>query len=43
MFHFLVSGFASACTAGILFPLDWIIGIRLSPAEELRGLDWIGK
>ena len=37
------SGFSAACTAGILLPLDWIIGIRLSPEEELLGLDWIGK
>ncbi|CAF0817753.1 unnamed protein product [Adineta steineri] len=34
-------GFASVCTAGILLPLKYTIGIRLSPDEELRGLDWI--
>ncbi|CAF0767353.1 unnamed protein product [Adineta steineri] len=34
-------GFASACTAGILIPLKYTIGIRLSADEELRGLDWI--
>ncbi|UJR34341.1 hypothetical protein I4U23_021744 [Adineta vaga] len=34
-------GFASACTAGILLPLKYTIGIRLSAEEELRGLDWI--
>ncbi|CAF0734413.1 unnamed protein product, partial [Adineta steineri] len=32
-------GFASACTAGLLLPLKYTIGIRLSPEEELRGLD----
>ncbi|CAF0734385.1 unnamed protein product [Adineta steineri] len=34
-----VTGFASACTAGLLLPLKYTIGIRLSPEEELRGLD----
>ncbi|CAF4266562.1 unnamed protein product, partial [Rotaria sordida] len=32
-------GFAAACTAGILFPLDWIMGIRLAKEDELDGLD----
>ncbi|CAF3868814.1 unnamed protein product, partial [Rotaria sp. Silwood1] len=32
-------GFASACTAGILFPLDLIMGIRLGKEDELQGLD----
>lgn len=36
-------GFGGACTAGILLPLKYTIGIRLSPEEELRGLDYIGK
>jgi len=36
-------GFGSVCTAGILLPLKYTIGIRLSPEEELRGLDHIGK
>jgi ammonia channel protein AmtB len=36
-------GFGSACTAGILLPLKYTIGIRLSPEDELRGLDFIGK
>ncbi|CAF3773420.1 unnamed protein product [Adineta steineri] len=34
-------GFASVCTAGILIPLKYTIGIRLSPEEELRGTDSI--
>ena len=32
-------GFAAACTAGILYPLDWIMGIRLGKEDELEGLD----
>ncbi|CAF0935984.1 unnamed protein product [Rotaria sordida] len=32
-------GFAAACTAGILFPLHWIMGIRLAKEDELEGLD----
>jgi len=32
-------GFAAACTAGILYPLDWIMGIRLAKEDELEGLD----
>ncbi|CAF1553744.1 unnamed protein product [Adineta steineri] len=32
-------GFAALCTAGILYPLDWIIGIRLAKEDELEGLD----
>ncbi|CAF3311388.1 unnamed protein product [Rotaria socialis] len=32
-------GFSSVCTAGILFPLDLIIGIRLTHEDELAGLD----
>jgi Amt family ammonium transporter len=35
-------GFAAACTAGILYPLDWIIGIRLGKEDELEGLDVTG-
>ncbi|CAF5014588.1 unnamed protein product, partial [Rotaria sp. Silwood1] len=31
--------FASVCTAGILYPLDWIMGIRLAKEDELQGLD----
>ncbi len=43
-FIYLINiGFGSACTAGILLPLKFTIGIRLTPEEELRGLDWIGK
>jgi len=42
-FHSNNIGFASACTAGILLPLKYTIGIRLTPEEELQGLDWIGK
>ncbi|CAF3678307.1 unnamed protein product [Rotaria sordida] len=33
------AGFAAACTAGILYPLDWIMGIRLAEEDELEGLD----
>ncbi len=36
-------GFAGTCTALILLILKFTIGIRLSPEEELRGLDHIGK
>ncbi|CAF3896349.1 unnamed protein product [Rotaria sordida] len=32
-------GFAAVCTAGILYPLDWIMGIRLAKEDELEGLD----
>jgi ammonia channel protein AmtB len=38
----LVLAFAAACTAGILYPLDWIIGIRLAKEDELAGLDLAG-
>ncbi|CAF1451235.1 unnamed protein product [Rotaria sp. Silwood1] len=31
--------FASVCTAGILYPLDWMMGIRLAKEDELQGLD----
>jgi ammonia channel protein AmtB len=34
--------FAAACTAGILYPLDWIMGIRLAKEDELEGLDLTG-
>ena len=36
-------GFAAACTAGILYPLDWIMGIRLAKEDEIEGLDLAGK
>ncbi|CAF3085286.1 unnamed protein product [Rotaria sp. Silwood2] len=32
-------GFATACTTGILLPLEWIMGIRLAKEDELEGLD----
>jgi ammonia channel protein AmtB len=38
----LFLAFAVACTAGILYPLDWIIGIRLAKEDELAGLDLAG-
>jgi ammonia channel protein AmtB len=38
-----MKGFCGACTAGILIPLKYTIGIRLSAEDEMRGLDWIGK
>ncbi|CAF0836647.1 unnamed protein product [Adineta steineri] len=34
-------GFAAACTAGILLPLKWTIGIRLAKEDEIAGLDAI--
>ncbi len=39
---FVVIAFAAACTAGILYPLDWIMGIRLAKEDELEGLDLTG-
>jgi len=39
----ILLGFAAVCTAGILYPLDWIIGIRLAKEDELEGLDFTGK
>ncbi len=38
----IFSVFAAACTAGILYPLDWIMGIRLAKEDELEGLDLTG-
>jgi ammonia channel protein AmtB len=38
----LFVGFAAVCTAGILYPLDWIMGIRLAKEDELEGLDLTG-
>ncbi len=38
----LLLAFAAACTAGILYPLDWIMGIRLAKEDELEGLDLTG-
>ena len=38
----LLLGFAAVCTAGILYPLDWMIGIRLEKEHELEGLDLAG-
>jgi ammonia channel protein AmtB len=38
----LLLAFAAACTAGILYPLDWLIGIRLAKEDELKGLDLTG-
>jgi ammonia channel protein AmtB len=37
-----VLGFAAVCTAGILLPLHWIIGIRLAREDEIIGLDTAG-
>jgi ammonia channel protein AmtB len=36
-------GFAAACTAGILLPLNLLMGIRLTKDDELQGLDVTGK
>ncbi|CAF0822038.1 unnamed protein product [Rotaria sp. Silwood1] len=33
-------GFSCACTIGILLPLKWTIGIRISVQDEIVGLDW---
>ncbi|CAF4094295.1 unnamed protein product [Rotaria sp. Silwood2] len=33
-------GFSSVCTIGILLPLKWTIGIRISVQDEIVGLDW---
>jgi len=38
----LFLAFAAVCTAGILFPLDLIMGIRLAKEDELEGLDLTG-
>jgi ammonia channel protein AmtB len=38
----LLLGFAATCTASILYPLDWIMGIRLAKEDELEGLDLTG-
>jgi ammonia channel protein AmtB len=38
----LFVGFAALCTAGILYPLQWIMGIRLAKEDELEGLDLAG-
>jgi len=34
--------FAAVCTAGILLPLHWTIGIRLAKEDEVQGLDAAG-
>jgi hypothetical protein len=39
----LFLAFAAVCTAGILYPMDWIMGIRLAKEDELAGLDLAGK
>ena len=39
----IVVGFAATCTAGILLPLDWIMGIRLAKEDEIEGLDMTGE
>ena len=38
-----MTGFAAACTAGILLPMKWMMGIRLAKEDELQGLDATGK
>ncbi len=38
----ILLGFAAACTAGILLPLNWTIGIRLAREDEIEGLDAAG-
>jgi ammonia channel protein AmtB len=38
-----VVGFAAGCTAGILLPLNWIMGIRTAEEDELKGLDAAGR
>jgi len=39
----ILLGFAAVCTAGILLPLNWTIGIRLAKEDEMEGLDMTGK
>jgi hypothetical protein len=39
----ILLGCAAVCTAGILLPLHWIMGIRLAKEDELQGLDVTGK
>jgi ammonia channel protein AmtB len=39
----LLLGFSAVCTAGILLPLHFTIGIRLSKEDEIKGLDVTGK
>jgi ammonia channel protein AmtB len=36
-------GYAAVCTAGILLPLHWTIGIRLGREQEIEGLDASSK
>jgi ammonia channel protein AmtB len=38
----ILLGFAAVCTAGILLPLNWTIGIRLAKEDEMEGLDAAG-
>ncbi len=38
----ILLGFAAVCTAGILLPLNWTIGIRLAKEDEIEGLDAAG-
>ena len=38
-----VIGFGAVCTAGILLPLHFIMGIRLAREDELQGLDAASK
>ncbi len=38
----ILLGFAAVCTTGILLPLHWIIGIRLTEQDEIEGLDASG-
>jgi hypothetical protein len=38
----ILLGFAAVCTAGILLPLNWTIGIRLTEEDEIEGLDASG-
>ena len=37
------TGFGAGCTAGILLPLHFIMGIRLAHEDELQGLDAAGR
>ena len=41
--HLFFQGFAAACTAAILLPLDWLMGIRLAKEDEIVGLDAAGR
>lgn len=36
-----VAGYSAVCTAVILFPLHWTVGIRINRIDQVRGLDTV--